>query len=229
VTREDWLADPECKAGWMPLLNELDERLRAQWPDYTIDQVKEKFGTLRFYAQLGIPIPDEDDDQYAQWVVNYDAFHAIIAEYEGKSAEVCEACGKLGKLGDRNFWWVTSCEDCAPDGWVASDVECVHASITSDTCNDCGRERVGRLEHSDVVLVGVHPEGTCLGEHCTIHNRSSHAMRGFVQQWRSDRRIMERICTHGVGHPDPDEFKLTRMNRHAELVHGCDGCCGGSQ
>jgi hypothetical protein len=30
---------------------------------------------------------------------------------------------------------------------------------------------------------------------------------------------MERICDHGVGHPDPDEFMADVW------VHGCDGCC----
>ena len=34
-----------------------------------------------------------------------------------------------------------------------------------------------------------------------------------------DRRIMERICPHGVGHPDPDDV----LNQ--DRVHGCDGCC----
>jgi hypothetical protein len=30
---------------------------------------------------------------------------------------------------------------------------------------------------------------------------------------------MERICPHGVGHPDPDDVFAT------DTVHGCDGCC----
>lgn len=36
--------------------------------------------------------------------------------------------------------------------------------------------------------------------------------------WRDDRSFMERICPHGVGHPDPDD-------EHADPIHGCDGCC----
>ena len=42
--------------------------------------------------------------------------------------------------------------------------------------------------------------------------------------------MMERICPHGVGHPDPDHLSfLERLfgeetTRH-ESVHGCDGCC----
>ena len=40
-------------------------------------------------------------------------------------------------------------------------------------------------------------------------------MRGWPTTGRG-----ERVCPHGVGHPDPDR-------RHADDpgVHGCDGCC----
>jgi len=37
---------------------------------------------------------------------------------------------------------------------------------------------------------------------------------------------MERVCEHGVGHPDPDEYKLKRG--WTEHVNGCDGCCEGA-
>lgn len=47
-------------------------------------------------------------------------------------------------------------------------------------------------------------------------------MNLWPQNWRSDRGIMERICEHGVGHPDPDDPKAG--NKY-EAVHGCDGCC----
>jgi hypothetical protein len=38
---------------------------------------------------------------------------------------------------------------------------------------------------------------------------------------------MERICSHGVGHPDPDDiaFKFENGLDDAMGVHGCDGCC----
>jgi len=39
---------------------------------------------------------------------------------------------------------------------------------------------------------------------------------------------MERTCTHGIGHPDPDEYKLHATGGELELVHNCDGCCEGS-
>ena len=74
------------------------------------------------------------------------------------------------------------------------------------------------LENSDVILSRTHWVGQCNGEYCTIHNRSEHHMRSFPQQWRGDAGFMERICEHGVGHPDPDEIIDWPG-------HGCDGCC----
>jgi len=79
------------------------------------------------------------------------------------------------------------------------------------------------LEHSAMRLAGVHEEGTCIGEYCTIHKRSNHHMRNRPQIWRYDRGIMERICTHGIGHPDPDEYRV--IQGYDDGVHGCDGCC----
>lgn len=77
------------------------------------------------------------------------------------------------------------------------------------------------LEHTDTVLV-CHDPKDCEGRRCTLHNRSDHPMRDFPQHWREDRGIIERICTHGVGHPDPDSpWSPTSPG----WIHGCDGCC----
>jgi hypothetical protein len=78
------------------------------------------------------------------------------------------------------------------------------------------------LENTDRIMY-THDEGTCYGEFCTIHNRSEHSMRSFPQNWRGDSGIMERICAHGIGHPDPDEYKL--IGQPHLKTHGCDGCC----
>ena len=83
------------------------------------------------------------------------------------------------------------------------------------------------LENTDITIL-THPQYACKGESCSIHNKTDHSMRLFPQHWRSDRAIMERICSHGVGHPDPDEFKIQGKSGWAEKVHGCDGCCGGA-
>jgi len=71
-------------------------------------------------------------------------------------------------------------------------------------------------------ILNAHAKGDCVGYWCCIHNNSPHHMRYWDQNWRSDRGLMERICAHGIGHPDPDDPKATDKY---EAVHGCDGCC----
>jgi hypothetical protein len=80
------------------------------------------------------------------------------------------------------------------------------------------------------VLRSVHSPSDCAGEYCVMHNPSYHHMRDFPTWWRPDRALMERLCPHGVGHPDPDHIEAVRILRgdeaaRTESVHGCDGCC----
>lgn len=81
-----------------------------------------------------------------------------------------------------------------------------------------------QLENSGEIIY-THPNFACNNNRCTVHNRSMHSMRHYPQHWRVDRAIMERICEHGIGHPDPDEYKLIDKTEH---THGCDGCCEGA-
>lgn len=94
-------------------------------------------------------------------------------------------------------------------------------------------------------LANVHHPTQCAGRHCAIHNPSEHVMDLFPTHWRGDHGLMERICPHGIGHPDPDDlaYKLMRAeiqasqiddedersrilgNARCEGIHGCDGCC----
>lgn len=89
------------------------------------------------------------------------------------------------------------------------------------------------VQNVDGVLLMAHNDGLCADEKaCCIHNPSDHPMVGFRRFWRGDRGLMERICPHGVGHPDPDAlaYKQSVMSESAYKagaydVHGCDGCC----
>jgi hypothetical protein len=82
-----------------------------------------------------------------------------------------------------------------------------------------------------VELFNPHPKSPeCKKHGCVIHSPSKHSMRKFPTHWRDDRHLMERICPHGVGHPDPDQIGYTRRKfgenaARTESVHGCDGCC----
>lgn len=65
---------------------------------------------------------------------------------------------------------------------------------------------------------------------CVIHNPTLHHMQDWPTNWRDDIFLMERMCEHNVGHPDPDDIaykdrKYGTAAAHAASVHGCDGCC----
>jgi hypothetical protein len=71
-------------------------------------------------------------------------------------------------------------------------------------------------------LVGVHQAGTCLGDSCPLHNVSEHPLKGSKQRWNRPGGFMERICSHDIAHPDPDDYKARAV---VYREHGCDGCC----
>ncbi len=80
----------------------------------------------------------------------------------------------------------------------------------------------------EVALAGVHPRRVCQagGFPCVVHKPSKHHMRDFPLLWRGGRRLFERTCPHGVGHPDPDDLAYhVRHGREWQANHGCDGCC----
>jgi hypothetical protein len=90
----------QCGPGWSPILARLNDRLEAIAPDYQVLQIKEKFGTLRFYLGNGY----------------HQLGEAAVAEAEGESARTCELCGNPGRLRVRNSWYRTVCDDCARSG-----------------------------------------------------------------------------------------------------------------
>lgn len=78
------------------------------------------------------------------------------------------------------------------------------------------------------LLLNVHARADCqMG--CPLHGPSMHRMRAWPLSYRSDRRIFERLCVDGVGHPDPDSviFHAYALKDPSQHRHGCDGCCIG--
>ena len=101
----------ECGNGWYPLISKLCHDIHKFFtteydtkdyqhmvpPYFNVQQVKEKFGSLRFYVSSA---PTEVFD--------------MIHEAEKKSYYICEECGKEGKKFYRdNLPWIrTLCDDC---------------------------------------------------------------------------------------------------------------------
>lgn len=77
-------------------------------------------------------------------------------------------------------------------------------------------------------LTNVHRATRCAGRPCVIHHPSEHHMRAWPLNWRDDTGVMERVCPHRIGHPDPDALAhLASVGAGWAGVHGCDGCCRG--
>ena len=82
-----------------------------------------------------------------------------------------------------------------------------------EVVDDCG------FTVRDANPLSTHSRDVCQGRGCPVHHASDHHMRDWPQTWRFDARLTERLCPHGIGHPDPDD------TRAAARTHGCDGCC----
>lgn len=94
----------ECDDGWGLLITQLEDKLKTLSPDYTVSQVKEKFGGLRYYASAA----DASEETAQQ-------FYDLIREAEEKSYEICESCGQPGRLSRRGNagWYKTLCPECS--------------------------------------------------------------------------------------------------------------------
>jgi hypothetical protein len=82
------------------------------------------------------------------------------------------------------------------------------------------------LQNTAKRVVGIHSKQSCLGP-CPFHSPSKHHMIRWEKNIRYDRGcLVERICKHGIGHPDPDSLKwINKIGLKDSGVHGCDGCC----
>lgn len=71
----------------------------------------------------------------------------------------------------------------------------------------------------------THQAHNCVSP-CPLHKPTDHHMLDWPVNIRRDRNFMiERICEHGVGHPDPDGVPFHEMLHEDSGDHGCDGCC----
>ncbi|MDO3401267.1 hypothetical protein QWI29_14600 [Mycolicibacterium neoaurum] len=91
-------------AGWYPLVIATDAQLTRLDPHYQVLQIKEKFGTLRYYCQASGHDPDPE---------LLDAMDAITDDAERASATICERCGQPGILHQsRRIRVKTLCTTC---------------------------------------------------------------------------------------------------------------------
>lgn len=78
---------PEHDDGWKDLVCDLIDALDKTGVPYTIDQIKEKWGTLCVYVNA------------TKKHINSKDFFRLIKEAEERSGTICELCGNQGETG----------------------------------------------------------------------------------------------------------------------------------
>jgi len=89
----------ECGDGWFDLIYDLSKKIVKLDPKVEAEQVKEKFGSLRYYINRN----------------KNDKVFKLIDEYEKKSGKICENCGKRGKPRCISGWFSTLCNKCCKE------------------------------------------------------------------------------------------------------------------
>jgi hypothetical protein len=105
-----WGRSIDCGPGWYQLVIDLDRSLAATLPPFPVLQVKEKFGTLRFYWSC----EQASDEQRV-------AANSLVAAAELRSASTCENCAAPGQLCAKDGWLKTLCTSCAAEFGYTSE------------------------------------------------------------------------------------------------------------
>ena len=99
----------ECDPGWHELVCKCHLELLAMDPNYEVFQVKEKFGSLRYYFGT----KSTDLKEFMMWKVS--------EKYMFLSEKTCEITGKAGKLMFKQGLYKTLAEEYEKDGWKLVD------------------------------------------------------------------------------------------------------------
>lgn len=100
--------------GWYSLLDRLllDLRLLDVNDKITLEQVKEKYGGLRFYWSPARYAPRGNELWLVGELKDNALYHAVsdrIREAETESERTCELCGEPGTLSSKGGWFRTVC------------------------------------------------------------------------------------------------------------------------
>jgi hypothetical protein len=93
---------PECSEGWRDLIERACVRIENALDNgdsVKITEIKEKYGTLRFYWSGRLPSEAEAK------------VDEVVDLAKARSACTCEICGAEGRLYSRGGWLATACRE----------------------------------------------------------------------------------------------------------------------
>lgn len=99
--------------GWHPIIEKLDAALKLLDPGYTVTQIKEKFGGLRYYIGFSEEIREHEHFEVISW-----AMHALTGQAEAESLQTCEECGKPARTTSIGYWARTLCNTHTAQAWA---------------------------------------------------------------------------------------------------------------
>jgi len=105
-----------CSDGWYDIIYDCCkklQRLMDENPGYKLyaTQIKEKYGSLRFYINFNNDEISDKDFNETFW----NLANKIVEEVEEKSYYICELCGKPGKINGTG-WYRCLCKHCKKRG-----------------------------------------------------------------------------------------------------------------
>jgi len=123
-----WLIDQLCDS----IQNHIDLNQHKNITQVVATQVKEKFGTLRFYYNGG----DDDID-------------GMVTLAENMSANICEFCGSTVHVGKTSGWITTVCKDCYDTNERMSSMKWqVNQEIPSELFKEIRKIKIDKLNNN---------------------------------------------------------------------------------
>jgi hypothetical protein len=103
-----------CPDGWYTIIEKLCAQLQHDtninnYPQVVAEQVKEKFGTMRFYYRLEYT----ENSKTCNFKDFREGFIAgMIASSESRCSEICAICGSNQSIKSKKGWVQYLCENC---------------------------------------------------------------------------------------------------------------------
>ncbi|MCZ0981055.1 hypothetical protein O1L60_24420 [Streptomyces diastatochromogenes] len=99
----------ECDVGpgWRSLVLRCHEAVVAEFPEYELRAVKQKFAALAFQAS---PRPWKQGGDWTQGEA--DRLRTLVAGFTAASERTCERCGEAGTLRETRWIELTLCAAC---------------------------------------------------------------------------------------------------------------------